>query len=148
MNVQASIQRLSWLCENIPALISQLSEEEFSKKPAPDKWSKKEILGHLIDSAANNHQRFVRVQFEDTPMIRYAQDEWNKFSYHQNIEGKKVIQSWKSHNEYIVEIWKNIPGEMLSRKCDIGYPELATLEFVINDYVKHAEHHLKEIVTY
>lgn len=148
MSIEAPIKRLQFLCEVIPVKLNGLSEEEFSKKTLPEKWSKKEVLGHLLDSAANNHQRFVRVQFEDTPIIKYDQNNWNKFSYHQHIPGKQVIEFWKTHNLYLVEIWKNIPKEALGRKCDMGYPEIQTLEFMINDYVVHAEHHLKQIIDY
>lgn len=102
--IQASIKRLQFLCETIPQLLLKIDEVEFSKKPAPNKWSKKEILGHLIDSAANNHQRFVRVQFEDVPLIRYDQDNWNKYSFHQQIAMKEVIAFWAAHNKYLAEI--------------------------------------------
>jgi hypothetical protein len=146
--IKDSINRMQYLCDTIPALLLNIEEEEFSRKPAPNKWSKKEILGHLIDSAANNHQRFVRVQFEDVPLIKYDQDNWTRHSFHQNISGKKVIEFWVVHNKYLVEILKNIPETALSRKCNWGKENPVTLEFVINDYVKHLEYHLGQIVNY
>lgn len=148
MAIQQSIQRLHHLCETIPPLLLAIDETEFSRKPAPEKWSKKEILGHLIDSAANNHQRFVRVQFENAPLIKYDQDNWNKFSYHQNISGKQVISFWAAHNQYLAEILKHIPVGALSRECNWGQAQNVSLEHVINDYVVHMEYHLKQIVNY
>ncbi len=68
---EQSIKRLQFLCEKIPPLLTELDEQTFSFKATSEKWSKKEIIGHLIDSATNNHQRFVRGQFEETPKIIY-----------------------------------------------------------------------------
>ena len=74
MNKAISLQ-LTNLCDTIPAKLKLITEEEFGSKPFATKWSKKELLGHLIDSAANNHQRFVRAQFE-VPVVYYNQDLW------------------------------------------------------------------------
>jgi hypothetical protein len=74
--INAALNRLEYLLKTIPALLNALDENEFSFKPAENKWSKKEILGHLIDSASNNHQRFVRAQFEEHANIFYHQNEW------------------------------------------------------------------------
>ena len=84
--IENIVDRLQYLCDAIPSLIKQIPEQEFSHKSAPGKWSKKEILGHLIDSATNNHQRFVRAQFEDTPFIIYDQDNWNAASRLRGIQ--------------------------------------------------------------
>jgi hypothetical protein len=73
MSPQKTSEYILYLCDSVPQQIKAIDEVEFSRKVSPDKWSKKEILGHLIDSATNNHQRFVRAQFE-TPQIYYEQD--------------------------------------------------------------------------
>jgi hypothetical protein len=80
--INNSITRLAHLCEIIPPLLFAIGEPAFSSKPAPGKWSKKQIIGHLIDSATNNHQRFVRAQFETRPRIYYDQNKWNEYSYY------------------------------------------------------------------
>jgi hypothetical protein len=146
--IAKTIKRLQFLCDTIPDLLLNIDENEFSKNPASGKWSKKEILGHLIDSAANNHQRFVRVQFENAPLIKYDQDNWNKFSFHRQIPGKDVIAFWTAHNKYLIEVLKYIPEESLSRECNWGQEKNVTLEFLINDYAVHMEYHLKQIVNY
>jgi len=76
-SIQEITGRLLFLCETVPLLLQKLSEEDFLKKPAAGKWSKQEILGHLIDSATNNHQRFVRMQIDNNITLpKYKQDEW------------------------------------------------------------------------
>lgn len=145
--ITASINRLNYLINTVPKRLCTISEENMSSKPAPNKWSKKEILGHLIDSATNNHQRFVRGQFEDKPAIRYNQDKWNEFSFYQEMESAQIISFWAAYNQQLVEIIQRIPAENLVRQVKIG-DELLTLAFLINDYVEHLEHHLKQVIDY
>jgi hypothetical protein len=146
--IRESIKRLRQLCDIIPPLLLQIPEKEFNFKPAPAKWSKKEILGHLVDSAANNHQRFVRVQFEDAPVIMYDQNEWNSFSYHQAMHANDLIQFWQTYNRHLADIAERIPASLLARECNTGDEKNVTLEFIITDYVVHQEHHLRQIVVY
>lgn len=145
--IQNAIQRLEFLVNTIPKLLTDIGEDHFSLKPSPDKWSKKEIMGHLIDSATNNHQRFVRGQFEHTPEIRYDQNKWNEFSFHQQINADQLISFWTIYNKQLLEIIKRIPEESLAKEIKIGDHHL-TLNFLIIDYVEHLEHHLKQVVEY
>jgi hypothetical protein len=131
----------------VPSILTQISEEKMSEKPSPNKWSKKEIIGHLIDSATNNHQRFVRGQFEAIPEIRYDQNRWNEYNFYQQIDCKQLISFWTIYNRQLVEIIKRIPSENLKKQINVG-DNLLTLEFLINDYVEHLEHHLKQVVDY
>ncbi len=144
----SATERLQYLCDTIPALISHISEQEFSHKLSANKWSKKQILGHLIDSAANNHQRFVRVQFEETPFIVYDQDNWNACSRYQDMEPAHVIAFWEAYNRHLLEVLKRIPAESLSRTCKTNEAEPVTLLWLVEDYVKHLEYHLRQIVEY
>ncbi|RPI72030.1 MAG: DinB family protein [Ignavibacteriales bacterium] len=146
--LQKTISRLQNLCDTIPDLLITIPEKDFSYKPSETKWSKKEILGHLIDSAANNHQRFVRIQFEDTPAITYNQDNWNNHSYHNQMDSKHLIKFWELYNRHLVELIKLIPAEMLIRKSKTDDEKNVTLEWLIEDYVRHLEHHLNQIVNY
>jgi len=145
--IDIAVKRLLYLCETIPQLLTALDEETFSLKLSPNKWSKKEIMGHLIDSATNNHQRFVRSQFEDTPTIIYDQNKWNEFSFYQKISGQQIINFWTIYNKQLIELIKHIPKENLQRKCNVGETN-QTLDFLINDYVEHLEHHLRQVVKY
>lgn len=146
--VESAIKRLEYLCDIIPQLLTKFDEQTFSKKPAPGKWSKKEIIGHLIDSATNNHQRFVRAQFEDGPKITYNQNKWNEFNFYQKIDRQQIISFWTIYNRQLAELIKNIPEENLSKECKSGDDKNLTLDFLINDYVEHLEHHLRQVVTY
>lgn len=146
--IEFAIKRLEYLCDIIPQLLTEIDEQTFSVKPNPNKWSKKEIIGHLIDSATNNHQRFVRGQFEDVPKIVYDQNKWNEFNFYQKMDGQQLISFWTIYNRQIAELIKNIPEENLNKECKSGDDKNLTLDFLINDYVEHLEHHLRQVVTY
>jgi hypothetical protein len=144
--IEQSIERLDQILKTVPGLLTEIPETEFSYKPELTKWSKKEILGHLIDSATNNHQRFVRGQFEEGPAIKYDQNKWNEFSFHQLIESRQLISFWTTYNKQLLEIINRIPKNNLARQVKIG-DNFLTLEFLIVDYVQHLEHHLNQIIT-
>jgi len=143
-----SLARLEYFSDHMPGLFRKISEDDFASKPRPDKWSKKEILGHLIDSATNNHQRFLRVRFEDTPTIVYDQEKWNNFTHYNKLDSEFIISFWVIYNKFIIKLLKDIPEEDLLRKCIINDGETVTLGWLIDDYVKHMEHHLRQITDY
>ncbi|XZF12787.1 DinB family protein [Chitinophagaceae bacterium MMS25-I14] len=142
-----TLQRLQYLIEIIPGKLLSIPEEEFAQKPVPEKWSKKEILGHLIDSAANNHQRFVRTQFEDIPAISYDQNGWNHYSYYNQMDQRQLVQFWEIYNRHLLTLASHIPAEFLERKCRTNAGEV-TLQWLVEDYVVHMEHHLKQLTEY
>ncbi|HTB26511.1 MAG TPA: DinB family protein, partial [Puia sp.] len=109
--------RLEYLCDTIPVLLTNIDDHSFSEKVKPEKWSKKEIIGHLIDSATNNHQRFVRVQFEDKPNIVYDQNKWNSYNFYQQIDRQQIINFWTVYNRQLIELIRRIPNENLERPC-------------------------------
>lgn len=145
--IEKAINRLSYLIEKVPSILTEIGEANMSAKPLPSKWSKKEIVGHLIDSATNNHQRFVRGQFESVPEIRYDQNKWNEYGFYQHIDSRQIISFWTIYNKQLIEIIKRIPTENLERHIKVG-DNLLTIEFLIIDYVEHLEHHLKQIIDY
>jgi len=145
---QKSLSRLEYLGSIIPAKLLALSDDEFSKKPSPKKWSKKQMLGHLIDSATNNHHRFVRAQFEDKPLITYNADEWVDASRYQSMPTRHLVYLWQLYNLHITLLIKQIPTALMQKECDSGDTSLHTLEWLFDDYVVHMEHHLKLLVEY
>ncbi len=145
--IASAINRLNYIIDIAPPLLTAIGEEEMSATSSPGKWSKKQILGHLIDSAANNHQRFVRGQFEHIPAIRYDQDKWNAFNFYADIDSQQIISFWTIYNKQLIEIIKRIPAENLQRQVTMGEAPV-TLEFAITDYVAHLEHHLKQVIEY
>lgn len=147
-SVQHASQRLVFLVQVIPDLLQKISETDFSIKSAPSRWSKKEILGHLIDSATNNHQRFIRIQYENEPVIFYDHNKWNEHGNYQNLNESHLIQFWKNYNLHLVEIINMISEENLERPGTGSDGQKLPLHFYITDYVDHLEHHLKQLVTY
>src|SRR6187455_492334 len=105
--------------ENLRAI----DEQDFAHKPAPEKWSKKEELGHLIDSAHNNLRRFIVAQHEKNPKVVYRQNEWVKASDYQNQPGANLITLWSLLNKQICEVMKTMPIEAEARLCDTGYEQ-------------------------
>ncbi|QUY57996.1 DinB family protein [Chryseobacterium arthrosphaerae] len=124
-----------------------ISEEEWMYKSAPEKWSRKEIIGHLCDSAFTNIRRFVVTQYKENENIVYDQNVWVKAQNYQNVPTAELIALWKALNYQIVHVVENIPDEALQRTCDTTKtePQRFTLEYIINDYVDHLQHHLKAI---
>ncbi len=145
--IQATIARLTYVLDTLPPILRAIPDDEFTHKPAPGKWSKKEELGHLIDSAANNHQRFVRIPHEHHPLPGYTQDEWVKHNYYQNAQPGNLVQLWEAYNRHLLFIISHIPEAELSRTAIVkGSP--VTLGFLIDDYLHHMEHHLHRIADY
>lgn len=145
-NVQAAIKRLEYLLKVLPAKLEAIHEGDFAAKSSAAVWSKKEILGHLIDSAANNHQRFIRTQYENVPFVSYDPDKWNALNFYHEADSKLVIDLWCNYNQHLLEVSRRIPAERLLNKCLTGEGEPVTLAFIIVDYVEHLEHHLKQIL--
>jgi hypothetical protein len=133
----------------VPTKFLKYSEEELRKKPAPNKWSMKELLGHLIDSAVINHLRFIEIQFMPQPFFvnRYYQDELVTIQNYNEIDTQHLVNLWKIFNEHILIIMHNTPGKNLSLKIipEQPFEEADTLFFLMKDYVDHMDHHLKQI---
>ena len=129
--------------ECMPAL-KGISAEKFSRKESPGKWSKKEILGHLIDSAQNNIRRFIVAQYEDTPKITYNQDKWVAISNYQHYNEEDLINLWKLLNKHICHILKNISPEMAQRQSQTE--ALHSIEWLAEDYNRHLLHHLHQVL--
>jgi hypothetical protein len=146
--ISDAVSRLQYLTEIIPPLLYTMEDQEFSAKPLPHKWSKKEIMGHLIDSATNNHHRFTRGQFENIPSISYNQDKWNESAHYQKMNKDLLIRFWTAYNEFLCQLVQLIPGQKLQSVVNTGGENNYSIEYLINDYVVHLEHHLRQVVNY
>lgn len=124
-----------------------LDEAVVSHRPAPGKWSKKEIIGHLVDSAQNNLQRFVRGQYELLPKIVYAQDEWVSLQGYQQYHTPDLVDLWVAINKHLCHVLKSLPADSFQKRVDTGKGTVAvhTLQFLAEDYLVHLRHHLKQI---
>ncbi len=140
-------QILKNIVEEQTLRFNSITEKDWNFKIADDKWSKKEILGHLCDSAFTNIRRFVVTQYKENENIVYDQDAWVKAQNYQNIPAKDIINLWKALNLQIVNVVENIPNELLLKTCDTSKNEqrIVTLEFLIQDYIDHLNHHLEHI---
>jgi len=145
--MQEHLDRLKYLVQVMPSKLYLISPEDFSFKSSNTKWSKKEILGHLLDSATNNHHRFVRAQIEDNPSISYDQEMWNKVNRYQELDINHIINFWVAYNNHLLFILESMSSEAAEKVCWVGADSFTLKEFAI-DYVRHLEHHLKQIVDY
>ena len=143
------IDRLQEHINIVPSKFLKYSEDELRRKPSPSKWSKKELLGHLIDSAANNHHRFIKIQFMPSPLFveGYAQNDWVRIQNYNEKDTEQLVNLWKVYNEHILFIMQNTPDKNLEIKLNAEQPfeNADTLFFLIKDYVDHMDHHLKQI---
>lgn len=125
--------------------LSALSEEAAAQKPSPDNWSKKEILGHLIDSAANNHQRFVRLQLDrELTLPGYEQDGWVRVNHYQHTPWTEIVALWAAYNRHLARVIESLDPSALGHIWHSPGGDV-TLEFLATDYVEHMTHHLRQI---
>jgi hypothetical protein len=137
--------------------LKTISETNSSKKSAPNKWSSKEILGHLIDSSINNIARFINGQFqEDLIFNGYDQNKWVEAQDYQSEKWEFIINLWKINNLQIIHVLEAIPNNILIRTFakhnydliawkEIPREEQTNLEYLVVDYFGHMKHHLNQI---
>lgn len=139
-------KNLTEAIENARPRLLLLDETTAATRPKPGKWSPKEIIGHLIDSAANNHQRFVRAQLGVTALqpYRYAQDHWVSAQQYQSADWQTLVSFWYFYNTHLAHVIAAMKPEFLENQLDV-WDEPATLRFVAEDYVRHLKHHLDQV---
>lgn len=140
------IEKLGKIVVDYSPALNNISAEDFSIKPGPSKWSKKEILGHLVDSAQNNIRRFIVSQYEDIPNIIYKQDQWVSIVNYQQYQESDLIMLWSLLNRQVCSILSNTSETASKRKCETNDLELHTIEWLAGDYIKHLLHHLHQIL--
>jgi hypothetical protein len=128
------------------ARLRTLREEDVSAGGSPGKWSKKEILGHLIDSAANNHQRFVRGPLADPfSWPGYDQESWVSIHRYRDRPWVELVDLWTALSFQVAVVVEGVAAEKLQNACVIGGDAAVTLEWLMRDYVRHMEHHLGQL---
>ena len=134
------------LVDLVAVRLRALDEPAVSHPRAPGKWSQKEILGHLIDSATNNLHRFVRAQEVDAFVFPgYTQDHWVSVQRYRDSPWLELIDLWRLLNRHIARVITCIPEEKLAMTCTIGSYKPCTLQYLIDDYLAHMKHHLRQI---
>jgi len=108
---------------------------------APDKWTLKEMIGHLIDSATNNHQRFIRLQLEAVLVFpKYDAEEWKNATKIEAFDFKTLTTLWKTYNALILHLIENMNPATLGHVWRREDKDLS-LEALIHDYFAHMELH-------
>lgn len=142
---------------DIENTLLDLNEEKASYKPLPEKWSAKEILGHLIDSALNNHRRFVLMQINpDMTFEGYDQEKWVQCHNYQAKDWSDLLETWVSLNLGIIELLEEIEDDQWQKEFknhtldSIAWKPLsaskpATMEYLVKDYYGHLLHHIKQM---
>ena len=139
-------EQLVCAIETAEPKLRKISEGEAAKPILPGGWSRKQVLGHLIDSASNNHQRFVRAALQPSlDFPRYDQDGNVRLQAPQEADWSLLISLWVAYNRYLAHIIARLPAAKLETICRIGADEPVTLDFLAKDYVRHLLHHLNQI---
>ncbi len=148
VTMKNTIEELSDIIKEFTIKMVAISDDQFAAKPNPTKWSKKEVVGHLIDSGHNNLRRFICGQYESSPKITYDQDFWVTANNYGSLQKETVIQLWQLLNEQICEVLRAMPEQNSKLMCNTGknQVELHSIEWLAGDYVKHLKHHLNQII--
>ena len=126
--------------------LRRIGDPEASQRSAPGNWSKKQILGHLLDSTVNNHHRFVRAQqVQELTFPAYEQDHWVSAQGYAERPWEELIDLWRLYNRHLEHIISMIPKEQLAVVCVIGTNEPVSLGYLVEDYLLHLRHHLQEL---
>lgn len=137
--------------------LARVADADAARRPAPGKWCAKEIIGHLIDSASNNHQRFVRARWqEDLVFAGYEQDAWVEAQRYREAPWPELLHLWEDFNLHLARVMKATPDAVRLRSHTrhnldqlawkpTAAEQPATLDYFMRDYVDHLKHHLRQI---
>lgn len=127
--------------------LRKLTDRQAMRDRGAGKWTVKEILGHLIDSAANNHHRFIRARASD-PLVfpGYDQNAWVAAHAYRARSWPELVDIWAAYNAQVAQVISSTPADRRAVQCRIGDNEPVTLEWLMEDYLRHMEHHLGQIL--
>jgi hypothetical protein len=138
--------QLRCLVEAAEPGLRQIPESESMRQALPGGWSRKQVIGHLIDSASNNHQRFVRAMLQPSlDFPGYDQEGNIRVQAVQEADWVLLVSLWAAYNRYLAHLIAHIPPSQLDMPCRIGTGEPVTLGFLASDYLTHLHHHLRQI---
>jgi hypothetical protein len=144
--MKALSEKLSRIVEFAEPILQKVSETQSARPALEGGWSRKQVIGHLIDSASNNHQRFVRASLQDSlEFPRYDQDGSARVQSPQDAPWPLLVALWKSYNLYLAHVIAHLPPSHLKTQCRIGDEEPVSLQFLAEDYLTHLLHHLDQI---
>jgi hypothetical protein len=149
--MQKITDELTFIVQNFAEKFHDVPEAEFYAKPDPCKWSKIEILGHLIDSAQNNLRRFICVQYEsEIPRIAYEQAAWVTANGYHAAKPEDIIHLWRLMNERVISVLNGMNEEHYSKLVNTAQDGVQHQHYSIfalaDDYVSHMKHHVNQII--
>jgi hypothetical protein len=110
-------------------------------------WTRKQIVGHLLNSAANNRQRFVRAAIDGRYTgPQYAHDDWVAAHGYENLSWETLIRWWLAENQILMAVVLRIPDSRLDARCKVGDKPAVTLGFLIEEYLSHQQRHIQALV--
>ncbi|MBS1858368.1 MAG: DinB family protein [Acidobacteria bacterium] len=131
----------------VPKRLVDISDEDAEQKPRSGGWSKKELLGHLIDSVSNNHQRFVRGQLvRRLEFPEYQQNEWVAAQDYATASWPDLVNLWLLFNRHLLHVLRHLPESAQSNEITVGGKAPVTLVKLAEDYLSHMNHHLAQIL--
>jgi len=145
MNYLKAARELRGMVGECEPKFLMIGEDDAGRSPGAEKWSRKQILGHLIDSAANNHQRFIRMQM--TPELHfpgYEQNEWVRLNHYAVRPWRELVTLWAAYNRHLADVMEHLAPETLGHIWDKGDARY-DLQFVATDYVTHLRHHVEQV---
>jgi hypothetical protein len=132
--------------DSAEAILRGVDDVESRKPVLTGGWSRRQVLGHLIDSASNNHQRFVRASLQDSlDFPAYDQNGWVRVQAVEEANWALMVTLWANYNRYLAHVIAHLPPAKLEVACRIGANQPVTLGFVVEDYLRHLLHHLRQI---
>ncbi|MBM3982993.1 MAG: DinB family protein [Planctomycetes bacterium] len=142
-----ALERLRFAIGALPAALARFSDADASAPQGPGRWAKKEVVGHLIDSASNNHQRFVRGQLQAGQTFpRYDQDDWVRVQQYRAAPWAELIDLWRLYNAHLARVAVAMTAEARRVTCRVADGDPVTLDALFVDYVDHLEHHLRRML--
>jgi len=139
--------RLLHVLDEAKPMLRVFDEAAATQPVSPEKWSRKQVICHLLDSASNNHQRFLRATIQgELTFPGYAPDPMVQLQNPNALSWSFLVEFWANYNRYLAHVLAQIPDAKWDVQCHIGDLSVATLGWIAEDYVEHLKHHLNQVV--
>jgi hypothetical protein len=146
MDTRSLSAELLQTVDSAEGLLRQVSTDESGGPVLAGGWSRRQVIGHLIDSASNNHQRFVRASLQDSlDFPGYDQNGWSRVQSVEEADWPLLVALWANYNRFLAHVIAHLPADKLNVTVRIGQNDPVTLQFLAEDYLRHLLHHLRQM---